>query len=74
MVARRLASPRSCTAMGSPARGFFWLMGARRPRSKSSVRGGLGLGTLGSSAVLFALLVSLVVRESWAMRASRSAA
>ncbi len=41
--------------------------------TKSPQLGGLGLGTLGSSAVLFALLVGLVVRESLRLRASRTA-
>jgi len=41
--------------------------------TKSPKLGGLGLGTLGSSAVLFALLAGLVVRESLLLRASRAA-
>ena len=42
--------------------------------TKSPKLGGLGLGTLGSSAVLFALLAGFVVRESFVLRASRTAA
>lgn len=42
--------------------------------TKSPKLGGLGLGTLGSSAVLFALLAGFVVRESLLLRASRTAA
>ncbi|HSU42375.1 MAG TPA: hypothetical protein VLJ38_22490 [Polyangiaceae bacterium] len=42
--------------------------------TKSPKLGGLGLGTLGSSAVLFALLAGFVVRESFVLRTSRTAA
>jgi uncharacterized membrane-anchored protein len=42
--------------------------------TKSPKLGGLGLGTLGSSAVLLALLAGFVVRESVLVRASRAAA
>ena len=42
--------------------------------TKAPSVGGLGLGTLGSLAVLFSVLALLVTRESWARRASDAAA